>query len=379
VNWQYALLATLMFLLAYTWAGYPALLWALRTLIRRPLHSACAVIPAISVIVAVRNEEAQIGAKLADCLALRYPEGKREIVVASDGSTDATDSIVEAWGQRHRCIRLVRTVGRGGKSGAQNLAAEQARGEILLFTDAGTRTRPDLLEQLAEDFADPRIGLVAPVVHFGRFDSAVSRSQNAYWRFELWLRRMESDLGILATASGAAFAIRHRLFRPIPPQFGDDCVVPLDVRLQGFRILQDERAIVCDEMPHSIQGEFRTRVRMTARNWSGILSRPRVLNPLRLPGTAWGLLSHKFLRWMTPFFLAGTFLLSAGLACGGRLMPLFVLQLIFYLAALIGWRRSRERSCARIFGYPFAFCLANLGFLLGVLRSILGERVVVYK
>src|SRR5205807_9989955 len=109
---------------------------------------------------------------------------------------------------------------------------------------------------------------------------------SAYWRFEILLRQLESDLGILATASGQAFALRRELFRAIPVQFGDDCIVPLDVRLQGFRIVQDPEAIVWNQMPHSVDGEIRTRVRMTARNWSGILSRPALLNPFRFPATA---------------------------------------------------------------------------------------------
>ncbi len=335
--------------------------------------------PSISIIVGCYNEEARIAAKLNDCLALRYPGEKLEILVASDGSNDRTEQIVEEFTAREPRIQLLRSAGRAGKSGVQNLAAARARGDILLFTDAETETRPDLLEQLAEDFADTNVGLVAPVVQFGRFDDPVSKGQGSYWRFELFLRQLESDLGILATASGAALAVRRESFCPLPPEYGDDCIIPLDVCLQGYKVLQDPRCVVTDEMPHSISSELRTRVRMTARNWSGILCRPGVLNPFRLPGIAWGLISHKFLRWMTPFFLLSIFLANGWLVYNRRMVPLFILQCCFYLAAFAGWRRSRTPPCARVFGYPFAFCLANLGFLLGVLKSMRGERVVAYK
>ena len=160
-------------------------------------------------------------------------------------------------------IRLLQSGGRAGKSGVQNLAVERSGGEILLFTDAETRTQTNLLRQIAEDFGDPRVGLVAPTVYFGNCDTAVSNGQGAYWRFELFLRQLESDLGILATASGAALAVRRALFRPLPAHYGDDCVIPLDVRLQGYRVLQDPRAIVSDQMPHTIEGELRARVRMS--------------------------------------------------------------------------------------------------------------------
>lgn len=375
---EMAILVFSFLLLAYTWLGYGALLWILKHLFARPPRRHPSE-PVITVVVAVYNEEAHIAAKLEDCLTLQYPAARLQIIVASDGSTDGTERIVQEFAGRDPRVQLLRSAGRAGKSGVQNLAVEQARGDILLFTDAETRTRPTLLRQIAEDFADPRVGMVAPTVYFGGSDGAVAKGQGAYWRFELFLRQLESDVGILATASGSAFAMRRTLFRPIPPQYGDDCVLPLDVRLQGYTVLQDPRIILTDKMPHTIDGELRTRVRMTARNWTGILSRPGILNFLRYPGTAWGLVSHKFLRWMTPFLLMTMFLMNCLLALQGRLVALFLVQSCFYAAALVGWQRSRQRPCERIFGYPFAFCLANVGFFLGTMKCLRGQRVVAYK
>src|SRR5207302_2007221 len=144
--------------------------------------------------------------------------------------TDGTERKAERWEAHDVRVHLLRTEGRAGKSGAQNVAVAQARGDLLLFTDAETALQPDLLQRIAANFADPEIGLVAPVVQFGSSDGAVSQGQGAYWRFEIVLRQLESDIGILATASGSAFAIRRDLFRPIPPQFGDDCTIPLEIR-----------------------------------------------------------------------------------------------------------------------------------------------------
>lgn len=364
--------------LIYTWVGYPAILWGLTRIIRRQSCRSEQAWPMISIIIACHNEESRIAAKLGDCLALRCPHEKLEILVASDGSTDGTESITAEFAEGDPRIRLLRSGGRAGKSGVQNLAAIEAQGDILLFTDAETQTRPELLEQIVEDFGDSSVGLVAPVVQFGRFDDPVSKGQGAYWRFEVYLRQRESDLGILSTASGAAFGIRRELFKPIPTQYGDDCIIPLDVCLQGYRVLQDPRCVVSDEMPHSIKGEFRTRVRMTTRNWSGILCRPRALNPFRFPGISWGLASHKFLRWMTPFFLLALVLVNGWLAAHGKFIALLLAQTGFYFAALIGWRRAGE-DCARIFGYPFAFCLANLGFFLGIMKSFRREKILAYK
>lgn len=365
-------------LLAYTWLGYPFLLALSHGLLKRN-HEQKQTTPGFSLMIAVCNEEKRIREKLENCLAFDYPHELVEIIVASDGSTDKTEAIVAEFAARDSRVCLLQSLGRNGKSGVQNLAASKARGEIFLFTDAETVAGPDLLRRVATHFADPQIGMVAPVVHFGGFGSAVSQGQGAYWRFELFLRQLESDLGILATCSGSAFAIRRNLFRPIPPQYGDDCITPLDIRLQGYRIVQDPEIIVQDEMAHSIEGELRARVRMTARNWAGILSRPRVLNAFRFPGTSWGLISHKFLRWMTPFFLVLLYIVNCALALRHKFIPFFILQSCFYLAAAIGWRKSRSQSCERIFGYPFAFCLANVGFFLGLVKCLRGQRIVAYR
>ena len=377
-QWEEVSLITVLALAIYTWLGYPLALWMLRLLFRRRFGRKTNPLR-VSVIIAVHNEEALVSDKLRDCQAFDYPRNLIEILVASDGSSDNTEFIAEEFAKKDSRIFLVRSTGRAGKSGVQNLAVEQTTGDILLFTDAETKIGPSILQRIVNGFGDERVGLIVPVVHFGRSETSVSKGQGAYWRFELFLRQLESDLGILATASGSALAVRRDLYRSLPPQYGDDCIIPLDVRLAGYEVVQDSDAIVHDEMPHSVEGEFRVRVRMTARNWTGILHRRALLNPFRFPVTAWSLLSHKFLRWLTPFFLVSAFLLNAILALQGRLLPLFALQACFYLAAAVGWKRSRREHCERIFGYPFAFCLANLGFLFGVLRGLRREAVVAYK
>lgn len=378
MGWEVRLFVITWLIVAYTWAGYPALLWVLKRVHARGIRRANCE-PNVSIIVAVHNEENLIAAKLHDCLALQYPRDYLEILVASDGSTDATEAIVQEFATRDPRVRLIRSEGRVGKSGAQNLAAHQAKSEILLFTDADTRWCANLLKPIAENFADPRVGLVAAVVHFGEPEDAVSKGQGSYWTYELFLRQLESDIGILATASGAAFAVRRSLFRPMVPRYGDDCVIPLDVRLQGFRVVQESSALVFDQMPHTTEGELRTRTRMTMRNWTGTLNYRQLLNPLRFPGTAWGLVSHKLLRWLTPFFLAELFLVNTLLAVQGHLVIFWTIQAIFYVSAMVGWRLSRVQKSESVFGYPFAFCLANIGFFLGIVMSLRRKRVVAYK
>jgi cellulose synthase/poly-beta-1,6-N-acetylglucosamine synthase-like glycosyltransferase len=378
------LLGTVL-IFAYTWVGYAAILWLLRAFFGRAVvrdgaadGAAAAAKPFVSIIVPAHNEEERIAAKLQNCLELDYPRDRMEILVASDGSTDGTEKIVENFAARDVRIRLLPCAGRMGKSGVQNLAALEAKGQILFLTDAEACAQPDALALLASNFADPEVGLATAALYLGEPSNAIGKGQGLYWRYELFLRQLESDLGTLATSSGTALAIRRELFIPMEACYGDDCVLPLDVRLQGYRVIQEPRAIVFDSFPHTIDGELRARARMVARNWTGTLSRPAILNPLRFPGTAWGLVSHKLLRWLTPFLLLVLFLASTFSFLHGRYAFLWLLQAGFYASAVVGWLRTRSQHQAWIFALPFGFCLANVGFLLGMIRVLRGQRIVSY-
>ncbi len=395
MDWNQSTTVLALVLLAYTWIGYPAVLLLLQRLFTRrvaraPIH------PHITLILAAHNEQEGIDEKLRDCLNLKYPPGHIEILVVSDHSTDATEEIVERFASHHAnsgglpfwiqgkqvepspCIRLIRTGTRAGKSGAQNLGAEQAKGEILSFTDANTRMDPAALEQLVQNFGDPRVGLVTATVHFLQPKGAVPEGQGMYWRYELLIRRAESDLGILAKASGQAIAVRRELFRPLQPCFGDDCILPLEVRVQGYRVVHEHRAIVTDTMPHTLEGEMKARIRMTARNWTGTLSQIAILNPLRFPVTSWALISHKVLRWLSPLLLVLFFAASTVSALRHEWIGLWLLQVVFYASAILGWQCVRRGKGAGVFGYAFAFCLANLGFFFGLVKALRNQRIVAY-
>ena len=365
---------------AYTWVGYPALLWFMNSLRgSRETPGLVKNSPFVSIVIAVHNEQATIADKLRNCLDLTCPHNQLEIVVASDGSTDRTSEIVHEFAARDARIRWIESDSRVGKSGVQNLASTAAKGDLLLFTDASTTLPPSSLKKMLDNFADPKVGLVTAAVFFGHPQDAVEQGQGFYWRYELLLRNAESDLGILATGSGQALLVRRELFRPLPSCYGDDCIMPLDVRLQGYRVVQDREAIVFDTMPHSIEGELRARIRMTARNWTGTLARPALLNPLRFPLTSLGLVSHKLLRWLTPFFLSAMLIASALLALQGGASILLWTQLAFYASAIVGWQLATKKKPAYVFGYSFSFCLANVGFLLGIVKALRNQKIVAYE
>src|SRR5258707_1866386 len=197
------LLFIFLFLFAYIWIGYPAIIGLLaKALGRSPIRDQRT--PFVSIIIAAHNEEASIGDKLRNCLRLHYPADCLELIVASDGSTDRTDQIVQQFSASDSRIRMLRSTGRAGKSGVQNLAANQARGELLFLTDAQTHAPAGVLGLLAGNFADPKVDMFSATGQFATGADAVSKGQGLYWRTAYFLHTADSELDILTTVGGTA-------------------------------------------------------------------------------------------------------------------------------------------------------------------------------
>ena len=215
-------------LLVYTQAGYGLLLAALSRL-RRPLPApAPATPPTVSVVVAAYAEEAVIGSKVANTLALDYPRERLEIVVACDGSPDATPALARSAG-----ADLVLELPRGGKIRAQDAAVAQARGEIVAFSDANAVWEPDALRRLVEPFADPRVGYACGQVRF--VNDAGTNEEGLYWRYEMWLRAMESRLASVTGGNGAIYATRKEDYLVVDPVMGHDLSFPFNMVKRGRR------------------------------------------------------------------------------------------------------------------------------------------------
>ena len=338
-------------------------------------------VPFVTVLVTVHNEEKGIGEKIDNILEQDYPQQQFEVLVASDGSTDATDSIVESRAQNVPRVRLFRPANRKGKTDTQNEAVTHARGSIIIFTDCDTFFSDDFLAKLVHAFARQDVGCATGRLFFlGEHENTISTSQGYYWNYEIRIRELESKLGVLAVASGACMAVRKELFRPMKAAYGEDCILPLDVVLQGYKVVHVPDAIAYDRMPATVSGEFRTRVRMTLRNWQGTWARAELLNPFRYPAYSWALWSHKILRWLSPYLLIALTVSSVMLA--GR-SPIFLsvyygLWSLFF-AGIIGYIVQRQKIKVPLFGMVYSFLLANAGFFLGTIQAVLGRKITKYN
>jgi len=334
----------------------------------------------VTILITVHNEQATIAGRIANLLDQDYPRERLEILIASDGSTDGTDERVREF--QDRGVRLFRAAEQLGKTGTQNLAIRQAKGEIIVFSDADSRFDRSFVSRIAAAFTDSRVGaadghLLFAVDHASR----IGQSQGSYWRYELRVREAESRLGWLAVASGACLAVRRSLFRDMDPSIGEDCIVPLDVVAQGYRVVHVSDAIAYDRIEAEEGREFRVRVRMTLRNWQGTWSRPALLNPLQHPGIAFSLWFHKVLRWLSPAFLIALFvsgnLWLATDGVGGLLAATAVDGLV--LLSLIGWWGHRAGLRIPLAGVLYSFALANAAFFVGVTRALSGHTIRVYR
>ena len=378
---SYSLLVMWLISLAITYYVYHGYLLVLRTLAwmtgRAGTELLQGPLPSVTLLLTVHNEQRRIGEKLQNLLELEYDRTQLEILVASDGSTDRTNDLIREQSARGAPIRLL-AFDRVGKSEAQNRAIAQARGEIVVFTDADCMLAVDFLRELVRPFADKRVGCVTGSLSMRSGENVIARSQGYYWNYEIALRELESKLGILAVASGQAMAVRRSAFVPIPADVGEDCMIPLDTVLQGLKAVHAASAHASDSMVSDVQGEFRTRVRMTLRNWNGTWRRAALLNPIRHPGYAFALWSHKVLRWLSPAFLLTGSFISLAFFNDPVLWPAPILVLAFFALAGLGWINQVTGIGLPIAGTAYSFCLANLGFLVGVAKALTGHTIVSY-
>jgi cellulose synthase/poly-beta-1,6-N-acetylglucosamine synthase-like glycosyltransferase len=360
-------------LVAYTFAGYPALVWFVAKVAPRPVSRGDAT-PRLAIIVVAHNEAARIGRKIETCLALDYPADRRRIVVASDGSDDGTAEIVAGYASRD--VTPLAFPARRGKAACLNDAVRACDEELILFTDARQRLDPMAARHLASNFADPAVGAVSGELVFETEDmTAFGQGIDAYWRYEKFIRRQESAFGSVVGVTGAIYAVRRSAWREIPPDtILDDVVIPMNVVMQGLRVVFDGRALAFDRPSSDPAQERARKVRTLAGNYQMMAAHPIFLMPLRNPIVG-QLVSHKLLRLAAPFLLASMLAANAVLALSSPAwLALLAAQVAGYAVGFAGlaWPAARGWKVARRAG---AFLALN-GYAALALVEFLRNREV---
>ena len=298
--------------LGWTHVGFPLGTAVLGRARERPVRKRD-IAPTVAFIVAAHNEDVVIERRIANLLALDYPPEKVEIVVASDGSTDRTDSIVESVASVNPRVRLLR-LSRGGKVAAQDRAVRATSSDVLAFSDANTMWQADALRKLVRNLADPDVAYVCGA-HFYDGGDGTNR-EGVYARFEGWLRRNESRLGSITAGVGPIYAVRRRDYVELDPRFGHDLAFPYLLVQRGRRAVVEPEAIAWEKPARDIEDEYRRKVRMFEHCWL-ILIRGRVLRRLGPLYTA-QMVSHRHLRYASGALHVLLLASSTALVRGGR-------------------------------------------------------------
>ena len=318
-------------LLVHTHVAYPLSLWLLARARRRPTpRPEPREPPSVSLIVAAHDEQDVIERKVRNARALEYPRDRLEVIVASDGSADRTVEIATSAG-----ADLVLDLPRHGKVEAQNAAVERARGEVLAFSDANSFWAPDALRRLVAPLADPHVGYVCGQVRLGGDGSG--NEEGAYWRYEMAVRELESELAGITAGNGAIYATRRDAYLVLDSARGHDLSFPFAITKRGRRAVYAPDAVAEERMAPTIGGEFARKRRMMNRTW-GVALRDGMLSP-RGYGLlyAFQMLSHRALRYLSPFLHVFALAANVALIGEGAIYTVALgLQVAFALAAALG-------------------------------------------
>jgi cellulose synthase/poly-beta-1,6-N-acetylglucosamine synthase-like glycosyltransferase len=363
-----------MFLVVYTYLGYPFVLWAFaklrsRTVLRKEIS------PPVSIIIAARNEADKIRQKIEHTLALAYPKERLEVIVASDASDDGTDEIVKEYAARG--VRLVRASQRSGKEYVQGLAVALANGDVIVFTDAATILEPDALPRLIQNFSDPTVGAVSTedviVDALGN-----PTAEGLYVKYEMWVRRLESRFHSLVGLSGSCFAIRKELCSDWSATLASDFTGALRAARRGYRSIADPSARGRFVAVTSAGAEVRRKIRTFLRGITVLMANLDLLNPSRYGRFAFELASHKLLRFFAPFLLL-TALITSGLFKGDPLFNAFFwMQSALYLLGCVGgiFRPLQRQRIVRVTYY---FTMVQWAMLIAWAKYALGRQQVTWE
>lgn len=361
--------------LGYVWLGYPAALAILSRIRRFRPATRDDFQPTVSVLVAARNEERDIGWKLAETLAWDYPTERVELLVGSDASSDGTDDIIRSVGDPR--VHFVRNEERSGKCITLNRLARMATGEILFFTDANTHIEARALRQMLRNFADPRVGCVTGMEQnpsdYG--NTTMTMGSNAYLGYESRVDELESSLGSVLVCDGSIYCLRRSLFSNLDPDLANDLEHPIRAGAAGAKILYEPQARSFERCSSSAREEFARRRRIAGQGALAMWRLRRELKGMRL----WQFVSRKFLRWLTLLPLVTMFVTTLILRHGPWFGWLLLAQTAFYVAALGGaWLGGESRTRA-ILRLPFVVLNANVAVFVGLVDACCGKTFATWN
>jgi len=334
--------------------------------------------PSVSIIISAYNEEKHIEGKIENTLNLDYSVEEMEILVGSDGSSDATPNLLKKFIQRG--VTVVNYKTNRGKTAVQNDLVQQAKGEILVFTDAASFLTPDALKKIVYSFSDNRVGCVAGRMLFiNTNQNLTTQSQGLYWQYESYIRKIESEIGSLIGVDGPLYAVRRSAYVPLGHDMISDFLTPLLVLEQGKKVIMEPEALVYEEPKRKAQQEFTTRRRITLRALIGISAYRRLLNPIKYPLLSFQITFHKILRWAVGPMAVVNCLTCLLLSADIFFKIIFMLYSTFFILAMLGWYLAHHGQSSRLLTVPYYFTLVNAAAAMGIYDFAKNRQATTWK
>lgn len=374
------------FIIFYSYFGYGILVYFLVRLTRifRPARRVFdhSFTPSVALIVSAYNEEEVMEEKIRNTLELEYPRELLEILFITDGSTDGSNDIIRRYPQ----IVLLHEPERKGKIAAMNRAVAHVQSPILIFCDANTLLNPSCVRQVVKHYSDPHVGGVAGEKRILQSDknSAASTGEGLYWKYESFLKKLDSDLHTTVGAAGELFSIRKELFEITPHGvIIEDFVQSMRLCVRGFSVRYEPEAYAMETGSASIREEMKRKVRICAGAFQAMVLLKDLFNVFRYPVVSFQFISHRILRWtICPIALIVMLLANVWLVVY-RPSPLYigllVAQLLFNVLAVTGWVYANKNIRVKALYVPFYFLFMNMAVFMGFNRFIQKKQTVLWE
>ena len=381
-----------LFIVFYSYVGYGMLLWLL-TKIKRTFNPYQTPsldetdLPEVTFVVAAWNEEDWIEEKVQNCLDFDYPRDKITILFVTDGSTDATPTLIENYPKPNGAqVEVYHKDGRSGKIAAVHRIMEFIRTPYVIFTDANTMVNKEAIRMILRHYQDPQIGAVAGEKRISIPGKAAANSagEGFYWKYESKLKQWDAELYSVVGAAGELFSIKTDLYEPVAKDtIVEDFVMTLRIAQRGYKVAYEPGAYAVESSSASIAEELKRKIRIAAGAFQAVTRLSSLLNIFKHGVLTFQYVSHRVLRWtLAPLALPIIFITNLMLVLQGASWVytfLFIGQCLFYSAALLGWFLERRQIKLKLLFVPFYFCMMNYAVFRGFARWAGGRQSVVWE
>jgi biofilm PGA synthesis N-glycosyltransferase PgaC len=363
----------------YVFLGYGIVLYGLviiKRLIKRNKQVKSHFEPAVTLVIPCFNEADILRDKIINSKKLDYPTEKLKIVFITDGSTDGSDSYLRAWPE----IDVLHENRRGGKTAAENRAMKYVDTPFVIFSDANTMLNSAAVKNIVQHFEDDMVACVSGEKRIidDTADSASAAGESIYWKYESFLKELDSELNSACGAAGELVAFRSSLYRDLPEDtLLDDFMQSMQMAASGYKIIYEKEAYAVETASENVAEELKRKIRICAGGWQSIQRLSGNLTMRKTPLLYFQYISHRVLRWtITPFLLIAIFVLNMSIIKSGSqfYMAIMVAQVLFYSAAMVGYILENRRVKFKPVFVPYYFCIMNYAVLAGLRRYLSGQQ-----